>query len=106
MNNLYLVIATGIMALFTYLPRALPLVIFKKKIQSRFLQAFLLYMPFGVLAAMVFPGVFYSTDSLISAALGTLAALVLAFLKKGLLVVALAATITVFLTEQVLLLIK
>lgn len=104
-DSTYLLVATGVMALATYLPRVLPLVLFKRKIENRFLQSFLLYMPFGVLAAMVFPGIFYSTDNSIAAICGTLVALMLAFFKKGLLIVAVAATVTVFVVEQILLLV-
>lgn len=78
------------------------MVIFRKKIENRYIQSFLLYMPYGVLSAMVFPAVFSSTASLISAVAGTAVALILAYFKKGLLPVALAATATVFIVEKIL----
>ena len=41
-----------VMAVVTYLIRMLPMTIFRKKIQSRFLQDFLYYIPYAVLSAM------------------------------------------------------
>ncbi|MEG0579533.1 MAG: AzlD domain-containing protein, partial [Niameybacter sp.] len=51
---MYILLAIGVMALVTYLPRAIPLILMKKKIQSKFLQSFLYYVPYTVLAAMTF----------------------------------------------------
>ena len=39
----------AVMALVTYLIRMLPLVVFKKKIISRFIRSFLFYVPYAVL---------------------------------------------------------
>lgn len=89
-----------IMALVTYLPRVIPLAIFRKKIKNKFLQSFLLYIPYGVLAAMVFPDIFYSTKTFSSAVCGTIVALILAYKKFGLFTVALGATGIVFLVER------
>ncbi|WP_040195891.1 AzlD domain-containing protein [Candidatus Soleaferrea massiliensis] len=91
-----------IMALVTYLPRVIPLAVFRKKIKNPYIQSFLVYMPYGVLAAMVFPDIFTSTACLVSAIAGTVVALILAWRKLGLLIVALGATGTVFLTEWIL----
>ena len=98
MNFKYLVIALVTMALATYLPRVLPLAVIKSKITNSFLQSFLLYMPYGVLSAMIFPAILYSTSSMISAAIATVA-LVLSHRKKGLLTVAICAVLVVLVTE-------
>jgi hypothetical protein len=45
---------------------------------------------------MTFPAIFSSTGSQIGAAAGCIVAVVLAYMKKGLLVVALSAAATVF----------
>lgn len=87
------------MALVTYLIRMLPLSIFRKKIKSRFVLDFLYYVPYAVLAAMTIPSVFYSSNSIISAAAGFLVAAVLAFFERGLLTVAVCACAGVFVTE-------
>ena len=47
-----------VMAVVTYLIRMLPMTIFRKKIQSRFLQDFLYYIPYAILSAMTIPAVF------------------------------------------------
>lgn len=90
------------MGLVTYIPRMLPLVIFRKKLNDGFLKSFLLYMPYGVLSAMVFPAIIYSTSSLISAVIGGITALVMAFFRRGLLTVAVSAAAAVFITERIL----
>ena len=56
MKDIFLHIA--VMAGVTYLVRMLPMVIFRKKIKSRFIRSFLYYIPYAVLAAMTFPAVF------------------------------------------------
>lgn len=102
MNYTRILLSILVMALVTYLPRMLPLAIFKKKIQNRFIKSFLAYVPYAVLAAMTFPEILYSTSHMISAAAGMLTALVLAYFNKGLLTVALSSTAVVFVVEQVL----
>lgn len=102
MSKRYLLIAVAIMALVTYLPRVLPIAVFRRKIQNRFIQSFLLYMPYGILAAMIVPGIFFSTASLISGICGAAVAFLLAYKKLGLLPVAVGATAAVFVTEWLL----
>lgn len=101
MDNRYLLIAVAIMALVTYLPRVLPIAVFRKKIKNPFVQSFLLYMPYGILAAMIVPSIFFSTASLISGICGAGVAFVLAYRKLGLLPVAVGATATVFIVEWI-----
>lgn len=94
----YAFISVLLMALVTYLPRVLPLVLFRKEITSPFIKSFLHYVPFAVLASLTFPDIFYSTGKLSTALCGTLVAIILAYKKQGLVVVALGAIFTVFLT--------
>ncbi len=82
-DALYLFISVAVMAMVTYLIRMLPLSLFRKKIKSRFVLDFLYYVPYAVLAAMTIPAVFYSSNSVISAAAGFLVAAVLAFFERG-----------------------
>lgn len=90
------------MAAVTYLVRAVPLVLIKKKIQNRFVLSFLYYMPYAVLSVMTVPAVFFATDHIITAVVGVAVALVLAFFKKGLLTVAIGASLGVFVAELIL----
>ncbi len=101
MNNKYLIIAIIVMAVFTYLPRVLPFAIFREKINNRFVMSFLTYMPYGVLSAMIFPAIFTSTSSLVSACLGTAVALWLSYKNKELLPVAISAVVTVLVIELI-----
>ena len=73
--SVYVYIA--VMALVTYLIRVLPLTIFQKKIENRYIQSFLYYVPYTCLSAMTFPAILYATESVLSAAAGIAAALVL-----------------------------
>ena len=91
-----------VMAGTTYLIRMLPLTLCRKKIQNRFAQSFLYYLPFAVLGAMTFPALFFATATPWSAAAGLLAALLLAAKGKGLLPVAVIACAAVWVTETLL----
>lgn len=89
-----------VMAATTYLIRALPLLFFKKPIQSRFLRSFLHYVPVACLTAMTFPAMLYTTEHMISGGIGLGIALLLALKRKSLITVAAGACLGVFLTEQ------
>ncbi len=92
---LYVLVMAGV----TYLIRMLPLAIFRKKIESKFIKSFLFYVPYAVLGAMTFPAILSSTGSLWSALAGFAVAIALAIREKGLLTVAMSACGTVFLVE-------
>ena len=85
-----------VMADVTYLIRMLPLAAIRGKVKSVFLQSFLYYVPYAVLGAMTFPAVFSATGSLPTALVGTVVALVLGWMEKGLLTVAVFACIAAF----------
>jgi len=97
--NIYLYIL--VMAVTTYLIRAVPLTLMKKPIRNRFLKSFLHYVPTACLTAMTFPAILSATEHMIAGAIGLAVAVVLALRKKSLIVVAVAACTAVFLTEQV-----
>ncbi len=99
MNTLYIFSSIGVMAMVTYIIRALPMIVFRKKIKNRWIQSFLFYVPYVVLSAMTFPAVFYSTGSEISAIAGCLVALILAYMKKSLLTVAVGAALIAFVVQ-------
>ena len=90
-----------VMAVVTYLIRMLPMTIFRKKIQSHFLQDFLYYIPYAVLSAMTIPAVFYATGDFPSAIAATVIAVVLAWTGLPLIVVALAASGTALLVSLI-----
>lgn len=91
-----------VMAVTTYLIRALPLTLFKKPIRNRFLKSFLHYVPTACLTAMTFPAILYATENMLSGIVGLGVAIVLALRRKSLIVVAVASCLAVFCTEQLL----
>lgn len=98
MNIENALMAVLLMALVTYLPRMLPLAIFRKEIKSRYIKSFLYYVPFAVLGALTFPDILFSTGTLATAICGTVVALLLAYRERSLVIVALGAILTVYLT--------
>lgn len=100
MSTGYILKGILVMAFVTYLIRMLPLVIFRKKITNRRLRSFLYYIPYAVLAAMTFPAIFTSTGSAVSGAVGCGAAIILAYFRKGLLIVAASAAAAVWLVQM------
>ena len=99
-----LLLYTFVMAAVTYLIRMLPFVVFRKPIKNRFVRSFLYYVPYAVLGAMTFPAILYSTSNLISAAVGLAVSVLLAWLGRGLLTVAVSACVAVYLTEWIMVL--
>ena len=97
--NVYVYIA--VMAIVTYLIRALPLTLIRREIKSPFLKSFLYYVPYATLAAMTFPAILTATSSVTSAAAGFVVALVLAFLGKSLFTVSALACVAVFVVEWI-----
>lgn len=87
------------MAVTTYLVRMVPFMVFRKRITSRFARSFFRYIPCAVLAAMTFPSIFYSTGSILSAAVGFAVAIVLAYCNRSLITVSIAACLAAFLIQ-------
>ncbi len=92
---IYLIVMAGV----TYLLRMIPLVLIKKKIRNSFLYSFLYYVPYTVLSVMTIPAIFYSVEHRISAIIGFVTAMVLAYFEKGLVIVAACSCGAVFLSE-------
>ena len=90
------IIYIAVMAGVTYLIRMIPFTLFRKKIKSPFFRSFLYYIPYAVLSAMTIPAIFYSTGNITTSIIGTIVAVVLAYLKLPLIVVALAASASAF----------
>lgn len=87
----YILICVLIMAVFTYLPRMLPLTLFRKEIKSPFIKSLLYYVPYAVLSALTFPSIFYSTGNIYTALGGCIVAIYFSYKNKGLVFVAVAA---------------
>ena len=98
--NLWLAIA--VMAGVTYLLRATPLVLLRRRISNRWLLSFLHYVPYAVLTAMTVPAILTATNSVVSGAVALVVAVVVALGGRSLMVVALAAAASVLVTEALL----
>lgn len=99
----YQILAVVIMALVTYIPRAIPIAFIHKKITNVWFKSFLHYIPYAVLAALTFPAIFECLKAsgneeaaLYLALIGTGVAVVLSYFKMPLYVVALACVAVIF----------
>lgn len=101
MNHETFFIYLLLMAGSTYLIRAIPFVAVRKKIKNKTIRSFLAYIPYAVLTAMTLPAILYATDSIWSAAVGFGVAVVMALFNFGLLPVAVAACLGVYVTEWI-----
>ena len=87
-----IIIYIAVMAGVTYLIRMIPFTLFRQKIKSPFFKSFLYYIPYSVLSAMTIPAIFYSTGDMKTSLVGTIVAVILAYFRLPLIVVALAAS--------------
>ena len=92
------VLYIAVMAGVTYLIRMIPFTVFRRKIYSRFFRSFLYYVPYAVLTAMTVPAIFYATGDMLTAGVGAIVAVILAYMDLPLIVVALAASAAAYLT--------
>lgn len=97
-HNVYIYIA--IMAGVTYAVRTLPLTLIKKPITNKFIRSFLYYVPYITLAVMTFPSIVEATQSPLAGVAALVIGIVLAWFNAGLLPVAAACCITVFIIEM------
>lgn len=98
--NIYVYIA--VMAIVTYLIRLLPLTLIRKEIKNKFVRSFLYYVPYVTLSVMTFPAILTATSNRYASVAGFVSALILAYRRKSLIVVALCSSVVVFLAELVL----
>lgn len=96
----YLLLILG-MALVTYIPRMLPLVVLSDFDLSPFWRRFLNFIPPAALSALIFPGILTATESSETAILGGIVAAIMAYHKFNLLIIVLAAIISVFLFQMI-----
>lgn len=95
--NIYL--ALFVMAVTTYLVRALPLTLLRKEIKNRTIRSFLYYVPYVSLSVMTFPAILSATASLWSALAGLVVAVVIAWVDGNLFRVSIGACVAVFFVE-------
>ena len=99
MSPLKVFLYIGCMAAVTYLIRVLPLTLIRKEIKNKLIRSFLYYVPYVTLAVMTFPAIIQATRSPIAAIVALVAAVIVAFLGKGLFATAITACLSVFIVE-------
>ena len=63
-RNIYVYLI--VMAVVTYAIRVIPLTVVRKRINNRFFQSFLYYVPYVTLAVMTFPAMINATQNIYS----------------------------------------
>lgn len=84
----YVLAGIAVMSGITWAIRMVPLALIRRRFTNRFLLSFLYYLPYGVLAAMIFPAVFTSCGSVPVSAIAASAAVLLSLFRARLTVVA------------------
>jgi branched-subunit amino acid transport protein len=79
MTLVYLVIA---MAIVTYIPRMVPLVLLQHIRMPSYLSRFMEFIPYAALSALIFPGILYSTGGHFESAIAGGSIAVLLAIKK------------------------
>ena len=97
MRNTYIYIF--LMAITVFLIRVLPLTLIRNKINNRFIQSFLYYVPYVTLAVMTFPAIIDSTISPIAGIISLIVGIYFAYKEKGLFFVTVAVCLTVLVVE-------
>lgn len=103
MNNEQFFIYLLIVSLLTYLIRIIPFSLVNKKVKNQFINSFLTYIPYTILAAMIFPGAFYVTGTIYSAIFGLIISFFVALKGKNLTIVALIASLSALVVDLLLL---
>lgn len=93
--NLYILVMFAV----TYLVRALPITLIRRKIRSPFLKSFLYYVPYVTLAVMTFPAIIESTQTPYSGIMALAAGIVAAWFGASLFQVASLCCVVVLIAE-------
>ncbi len=111
LSDQYIYACIFIIALTIYLIKMIPIVIFRKKIVNKKLNKFLSYVPYGVMTSILFPEAFFSTVPkgcldisayIISASIGLLTAIILAFIKRKMPIIILSTVVIAFIFQKIL----
>ena len=66
------------------------MLLFREGFKNKFINSFLYYVPYSILAIMVFPKIIFSAGSVVSGIVGTLVAIIVSVIRPSLLLVALS----------------
>lgn len=87
------------MAVVTYIPRMLPMVLLQNLRLQPYIKRFLGFIPFAALGALIFPEILFSTESIPSSLVGAALAIVFAFYTKNLILIVLSGILGSFLYQ-------
>ena len=93
MNNLWILVIG--MAVVTYIPRMVPMVVLSEIKLPPFMKRFLEFIPVAVLSSLIFPGILFSTDSMGSAISGGIISIIMAYFEINLLLVVISGILGV-----------
>ena len=88
-----------IMALTTFLIRALPMFLIRKPITNKFINSFLYYVPYITLSVMTFPAIVEATNTLLAGYIALVVGIVAAIKNANLITVASLCCLTVLIIE-------
>ncbi len=91
----YILLAGGV----SYLLRVIPVTVFRKPINNRFIKSFLYYVPYVTLAVMTFPAILTATGSVLPGLLALVVGVALAWISGSLPLVAMACCIVALLAQ-------
>lgn len=97
MHNTWIYIL--IMALVTFLIRALPMTLIRKPIKNQFIKSFLYYVPYVTLAVMTFPAIIECSNSPLAGALALVVGIFAAYKNASLISVASICCVVVLVVE-------
>ena len=90
----------AVMAGVTFLIRILPLTLIRRRIESRFLQSFLYYVPYVTISVMTFPAIVHATNSPVAGAAALVAGVLAAWFGASLFKVSAICCVAVFIAER------
>lgn len=98
--NKYILLIAG-MTLVTYIPRVLPF-FFKRDIKEKsFIYRVMKLIPFTTLTALIIPGIFNATDSLVASISGGVMAMILAFYNQKIIWIIVGSILSVILVSSI-----
>ena len=92
-----------IMALTTFIIRALPMTLIRKEIRNRTIRSFLFYVPYVTLAVMTFPAIIEATSIPLSGLLALIIGIIASYRKASLITVAIICCAVVLISEIIVL---
>jgi branched-subunit amino acid transport protein len=90
-----------VMALVTFLVRALPLTLIRGRINNRFIRSFLFYIPYVTLSVMTFPAIISASGSALAGAAALIVGIFCAWKGLSLIKVASACCAVVLVFELI-----